>query len=131
MPSGATTEWGRCHMKMTHILSASVGLFALGLVAKGAEAAPVAVLGSTTDSQAGTSLIQKAHDEDEDWGNGDYYRRYHSYSRHYYHRRYYDYDDDYYPRYERPYYNYSYDYYPRYYDRPNYNYGYNYGTSYR
>jgi hypothetical protein len=79
-------------MSRRHILSAGLGLLALGVVATAARAAPVTTFAGTIATEtSGASLVEKAH----------WYRRHY---RHYY----YDY---YYPRY------YRYDYYPRYYYR--------------
>jgi hypothetical protein len=87
-------------MKMKHVLSAGLGILALGLVATTAQAAPLAGPGSVGDAQGGqASLVEKTHW----WGD----RYYYGHRRHYYGYRYYK---PYYYGYYKPYYGY---YYPR------------------
>jgi hypothetical protein len=89
-------------MKMKHVLSAGLGILALGLVATSAQAAPLAGPGSVADTQAGqASLVEKTHW----WGD----RYYYGHRQHYYGYRYYK---PYYYGYYKPHYGY---YYPRYY----------------
>jgi hypothetical protein len=88
-------------MKVKHVLSAGLGMLALGLVASTAQAAPLAGPGSVADAQAGqASLVEKTHW----WGDRYYYGH-----RHHYGYRYYK---PYYYGYYKPYYGY---YYPRHY----------------
>jgi hypothetical protein len=89
-------------MKMKHVLSAGLGMLALGLVATTAQAAPLAGPGSAIDPQARqASLVEKT----TWWG----YRRHYGHRHHYYGHRYYKpYSYGYY----KPYYGY---YYPRHY----------------
>jgi hypothetical protein len=79
-------------MTTKRLLSAALGLLALGLVATAADAAPVTGLAGATAETSGANLVEKAH----------WYRRYHYrpyYYRHYYPRYYGHY---YYPRYHYP-----------------------------
>ncbi|HEY1245934.1 MAG TPA: hypothetical protein VGF29_14000 [Hyphomicrobiaceae bacterium] len=81
-------------MKMKQVVAAGVGLFALGLAAGTAQAAPLVGPGSAAAPEAGqASPVEKAH-----W-YGDYYYGYHPryrWWRHHYYKPYYGY---YYPRY--------------------------------
>jgi hypothetical protein len=88
-------------MKMKHVLSAGLGMLALGLVATTAQAAPLAGPGSVVDAQAGqASLVEKT----TWWGYRHYGHRHHYYGYRYY--KPYSYG------YYKPYYGY---YYPRHY----------------